>query len=165
MSKENGGIFVSDGFEVTGMDDFITDLLALAQEDLPRESKKFLKKNANQLKTATKNKAKELGILEKTGNYYSSFKSGKVYKYNGSMACMAMNSSPHAYLLEYGHKIKNQKKGKELTAKYEGKNGETIESDFVPGFHPFEKAQKEFKSKYYDNCETFIDEMIREKGL
>jgi hypothetical protein len=143
---------VSDGFNLTGLDEFIRDMLDLAQETLPKESKKFLKKNANQLKTATKNKAKELGILEETGNYYSGFKSGKVYKYNGSMACRAINSSPHAHLLEYGHLQID-------------KNGNEVGKGFVPGFHPFGKAQEGFKSKYYDNCETFIDEMIREKGL
>jgi hypothetical protein len=141
-----------DGFNVNGLDAYVSDLLELAEEALPRESKKFLKKNAGQLARATKNKAKDLGIMDETGNYYSSFKSGKVYKYNGNMACRAINSSPHAHLLEYGH----------LQVDKEGKS---VGKGFVPGFHVFEKTQKEFQSKYYDNCEEFVEEMIREKGL
>lgn len=143
---------MGDGFETIGLDNYVSDLLELAEQTLPKESKKFLKKNAGQLAKATKNKAKELGILEETGNYYSSFKSGKVYKYNENMACRAINSSPHAHLLEYGH----------LQV---GKDGKSVGKGFVPGFHPFEKAQKSFQGKYYGNCEEFVDQMIREKGL
>ncbi|AZV59067.1 HK97 gp10 family phage protein [Clostridium sp. AWRP] len=134
------------------MDDLTKDFLSLAQEELPKESKKFIKKNANQLKTATKNKSKELGILEETGNYYKSFKSGKVYKYDGSLACRAMNNSPHAHLLENGHMQTD-------------KAGNTVGKGFVPGFHAFEKEYSEFLNKYYDNCEQFIDDMLKNKGL
>ncbi|MEY8001608.1 HK97 gp10 family phage protein [Clostridium sp. Mt-5] len=148
------------------LDSFVKDMLSLANEELPRESKTFLKKNANQLTTATRNKAKELGIMEKTGNYYKGFKSGKVYTYHGQLSCRAYNSSPHAHLLEYGHKIKNEKGGKYLTAKYgKDKNGKDIESDFVPGFHPFLRAYEDFMSKYYNNCESFVDDMINKHGL
>lgn len=141
---------MSDGLNVSGLDSYMQDLLDLAQDTLPKESKKFLKKNAGQLSRATKNKAKELGILEETGNYYSSFKSGKVYKYDGKFACRAINSSSHAHLLENGH-IQKTPSGKEV--------------GFIPGFRPFEKALKDFQNRYYDNCEEFVDQMIREKGL
>lgn len=141
---------MGDGFETIGLDSYLSDMLDLAENTLPKEAKKFLKKNAGQLARTTKNKAKELGIMEDTGSYYSSFKSGKVYKYNGKFACRAINSSPHAHLLENGH-MQVTKEGKEV--------------GFVPGFHPFEKAEKEYESPYYENCEKFIDQLIREKGL
>ncbi len=143
---------MADGFDIHELDDFTKDLLALAEKELPKETSKFIKKNANQLKTATKNKAKEVGILEETGNYYKGFSSGKVYEYQGTLSCRAYNGSPHAHLLEYGHL---------QTAK----GGRSVGKGFVPGFHPFEKAYQDFMGKYYGNCEDFIDTMLKEKGL
>jgi len=168
---------MSDGFDTHELDDFARDLLELSQEKLPKETSKFIKKNANQLKTATKRKAKEVGIQELTGSkkkdrkyeYFINFRTGKVYNYNGGLSCRAYNSSPHAHLLEYGHRMVGHGKKKDeradLTAKYKGKGGEMIESGFVPGLHPFEKAYQDYKEKYVDNCEKFIDEMLKEKGL
>ena len=143
---------MSDGFDIHELDDFTKDLLALAEKELPKETKKFIKKNANQLKTATKNKAKSVGIIEETGNYYKGFSSGKVYEYQGALSCRAYNGSPHAHLLEYGHLQTN-------------KAGNSVGKGFVPGFHPFEKAYQDFMGKYYDNCESFIDDMLKNKGL
>ncbi|MEY8763343.1 MULTISPECIES: HK97 gp10 family phage protein [Clostridium] len=141
------------GFEgLEELDSFTKDMLELAEKEMPRESSKFLKKNANQLKTATKNKAKQLGIIEETGNYYEGFKSGKVYKYNGALSCRAYNTSPHAHLLEYGHLQTD-------------KEGNSVGKGFVPGFHPFQRAYEDFINKYYNNCEQFVDDMINKHGL
>ena len=132
------------------LDDFAKDLLALANDTLPKESKKFLKKNAKQLTKVTKSMAKELGVKEKTGNYFSHFKAGKVYKFNGNLSCRSFNSSPHAHLIEYGHRQVL-------------KNG--TEVGFVEGKHVFEKASLEFQDTYYENCEKFIDDMLNNHGL
>jgi len=141
------------GFEgLEELDSFTKEMMELANKELPRESKKFLKKNANQLKTATKNKAKQLGIFEKTGNYYKGFKSGKVYNYHGALSCRAYNTSPHAHLLEYGH-LQTDKEGK------------SVGKGFIPGFHPFLRAYENFISKYNNNCEQFVDDMINKHGL
>lgn len=143
---------MADGFEVSGLDEFTKDMLSLAQETLPKESKKFLKKNANQLKTASKKKAKSLGIIENSGSFYNGFKSGKVYKYSGNLSCRAINNSPHAHLLENGHLQTN-------------KDGTSVGKGFVPGFHYMQRATEEFQNKYYENCESFIDDMLKNKGL
>ena len=135
------------GFDTKELDAFSKDLLKIAEKDLPIESKNFLRKNARKLATITKNTAKRLGIEDQTGEYYSKFKSGKVYKYHGNLSCRAFNSSNHAHLLEYGHMEKT-------------KNGEK----FIPGFHVFEKASQEYQDVYYENCEEFIDKLL-EKGL
>lgn len=139
-----------DGLEE--LDSFVSEMLDLAEKEMPRESSKFLKKNAGQLARATKNKAKQLGVMEETGNYYNGFKSGKVYKYDGALSCRSYNGSPHAHLIEYGH-LQTDKSGKSA-----GKG-------FVPGFHPFQRAREDFISKYYNNCEQFIDDMINKHGL
>lgn len=147
-----------DGFDIHELDDFTKDMLELAEKKLPRETKSFVKKQATQLKTASKNKAKGMGITDEKGNFYNGFKAGKVYKYNGDLSCRAYNGSPVAHLLENGHLMVGHKPGKgDLVLKYGG--------TFVPGYHFMEKAYQEFKNRYIDNCEKFIDDMLKEKGL
>ena len=88
------------------IDRLIADVERLYGRDLPKESKKFLRKNARRLARLTKRKAKQLGIDQQSDDnkaYYSRFKSGKVYKYNGQLSIRSYNSSPHAHLLEHGH--------------------------------------------------------------
>lgn len=138
-----------DGFDYGELSDFTSKMLTLANETMPKESKKFLKKNAAKLAKKTKNKAKK-SVIEDTGNYFNSIKSGKVYKYRGQdLSCRTYSSAPHSHLIEHGHR-KVTKSGKEV--------------GFVAGFHIFEKAAKEFQNEYYADCEKFIDEMI-DKGL
>jgi hypothetical protein len=139
----------SDGFDIHELDAYTQKLLDLANDKMPKESRKFLKKNASQLSKVTKKKAKSLGIDEQTGNYYSHFKAGKVYMFRGNLSCRSFNSSPHAHLLEYGH-MKVTKDGHEV--------------GFTPGFHIFEKATTEFQNKYYENAEKFVDDLL-DKGL
>lgn len=156
----NRGDFMSDGFEgLEGLDNFTKSMMDLANNKMPKESKKFLKKNTGQLSRATKKKAKSLGIGEESGKYMESFKAGKTYNYQGALSCRALNSSPHAHLIENGFMWKPHKK----VAKGQKKK-QTGGEKFMPGFHPFEKAYKDFISKYYNNCEQFISDML-EKGL
>ncbi len=151
---------MSDGFEgLEELDNFTRSMLDLADTKMPKESKKFLKNNAGQLSRATKKKAKSLGIQEDTGKYMKSFKAGKVYNYQGTLSCRALNSSQHAHLIENGFMWKPHKK----VTKGQKKK-QTGGEKFIPGFHPFEKAYKDFISKYYENCEQFVSDMI-ESGL
>jgi hypothetical protein len=152
---------MKDGFDTHELDDFTKDLLNLAQQKLPKDSKKHIKKEANKLKTNTKKKAKSMGITEEDPGktkFYSGFKSGKVYKYNGELSCRAYNGSSIAHLLENGHMMIGHKpEKKELKLKYGG--------SFVPGYHYTEKSYQDFKNTYYDDTEKFIDKMLKEKGL
>ncbi len=151
------------GFEgLEELDSFTESMLKLANDELPKESRKFIKKQANQLKTATKNKAESLGIIDQTGNYYSHFRSGKVYKYHGALSCRVYNTASAkndrgawmslSAMLENGHLQTN-------------KDRKSVGKGFVPGFHPFLRAYEDFMSKYYNNCEQFVDDMINKHGL
>lgn len=151
------------GFEgLEELDGFTQSMLQLANNELPKESRKFIKKQANKLKTVTKNKAKDLGIIDQTGNYYNHFKSGKVYKYHGALSCRVYNTAgakndrgvwiPLAAILENGHLQTN-------------KDRKCVGRGFIPGFHPFLRAYEDFISKYHDNCEQFVDDMINKHGL
>lgn len=128
------------------MSEFEKDLLKLANDTMPRETSKFLKKNARNLVKTMKSTAIN-EVKKKTGNYFKNFKAGKVYKYKGDLSCRAFNSSPHAHLIEYGHVQKTS-------------TGEK----FVKGKEVLKKASAKYESEYENNLEAFIDEML-EKGL
>lgn len=146
----------SDGFDIHELTDFEQELIKLAVEVMPRESKKFLNKEGTKLKRCTLNIAKEK-VKKKTGNYYKSIKKGKVYKYNDSLAirCYASNakdsdkSAPHAHLIEYGHRLVT-KDGREI--------------GWVDGKFVFEESEQEFQGTFFNDCEDFIDEVL-DKGL
>lgn len=138
----------SDGFDTSMIDDFVKDMMSLANDKMPKESKKFIKKEANKLNRKNKSVYRSKGIGEVTGNLIKGFKSGKVYKFNGSWSARALNNSPHAHLINDGwmHKASN---GNE---------------NFIPGFHFLEEAAKAFESGYYKDCEEFVTDVIN-KGL
>jgi len=73
-----------------------------------------------------------------------------VYKYQGEdLSIRVYNSSPHAHLIEYGHRIVD-------------KNG--IEKGFKKGEFVLEEVTKEFENSYYNDVENFIDDLL-DKGL
>ena len=59
--------------DTSELDGFARDLLNMANDELPKESKKFLRKEATKLRKKTLNKAKSL-TNKKTGNYYKGIK-------------------------------------------------------------------------------------------
>ena len=137
-----------DGFNVRELDIYEREILRLAQRELPRETKKFLRTEGNKLRKATLKKAKSK-TTKKTGNYYKGIKRGKVYQYSGnnglSVRVYGGKPSHHAHLIEYGHVIRKQEGGPEL--------------GFVPGLHVFEEAREEFTPIFAKDVEDFIDEM------
>lgn len=90
-----------------GLSEFQEDLLEVAQKKLPKESFKMMRKAGNKLTTHVKREAKSaVDHTSGTGNYYRGIKRGKVFKdAEGKIVVRAINSAPHAHLLEYGHRI------------------------------------------------------------
>ncbi len=146
---------MANGFDTSQLDDYARDLLGLATNTIPRESKKFLKKSATKLSRVQKKEIKSLGIgqqgfMEK--EILASGKSGKVYKYQGNLSCRAFNSHPLSHLLDQGFIHKG------------GKNKDGAES-FVPGYKFIEKAQQQFQTTYNSDLNSFIDDMIDNHDL
>lgn len=140
---------MSDIFDIHELNDFTKDLMELANNKMPKDSKKFLNKEGTGLRKVTKSVAQQK-VKKKTGNYIKGIKKGKVYKYagNGALSIRVYAGSPHAHLIELGHRqIVN---GKEV--------------GFVEGKHVYETAYKQFQNKYFNDCEDFVDEMLK-KGL
>lgn len=160
----------SNIFDIDALNDFDKKLINIAQNDFPKDVKKFLRKENTQLKKVTKKNAKR--AKKKTGQYYKSIKAGKVYKYGGSYAVRTYSADPKAHLLENGHRqvLNPGEPGKvaNINTQYaQGvKKGKGIgkEIGFVPGLHIFEDSKKQFEDKFIEDIENFTGELL-EKGL
>ncbi|MED1953794.1 HK97 gp10 family phage protein [Brevibacillus centrosporus] len=139
----------NDDFDIGELDEFVVELLELAEEKMPNETKKFLQREGNKLRKYTLKKAKSL-VKKDTGNYFKGIKRGKIYVYNyDQMSVRVYGSSPHSHLIEYGHRQVSQ----------DGK-----ENGFVKGFRVFDKTSHEFEQEFIRDTEDFIDELL-DKGL
>ncbi|MDN4093572.1 HK97 gp10 family phage protein [Brevibacillus agri] len=140
---------MSKDFDINELDEFAIELLELADKKMPNETKKFLQREGNKLRRLTLKNAKSL-VKKDTGNYFEGIKRGKVYKYEGDQTSIRVyNSSPHAHLLEDGHRM----------VTHDGR-----EVGFVRGYRVFDKSAKEFEQEFMQDCEDFIDELL-DKGL
>lgn len=131
-------------------DDFEKDLLNLASNlDNGKEVKKYLRKEGSKLSRRQKSQIKK-SVKKKTGNLLKGAKRGKVYKYEDEWTVRAYNSSPHAHLIDKGHRIVD-------------KNG--VEKGFKTGVNFLEKAEKDFADDYHTDTQDFIDKMLNENDL
>lgn len=140
-----------DGFDFSELTKFEKKLTEKVNDTMPKESRKFIKKEAGKLNKKNKAVFKSKGIGQETGNLLKGFKAGKAYKYNGVWSARAFNSSPHAHLLNNGFMWKPHKNQKG-------------EEKFIPGFHFMEDAAKAFENSYYSDVEEWLYEVFI-KGL
>ena len=148
-----------DGFDFSELTKFEKKLVEKANNTMPKQSRKFIKKQANKLNKKNKQTYKSKGIGQETGNLIKGFKSGKAYKYKGVWSARALNSSQHAHLLNDGYMWTPHKK----VAKGQ-KTKQTGEEKFIPGFHFMEEAAKAFESGFYKDVEDFLQDVFI-KGL
>lgn len=166
---------MSNGFDLKELKEYAKTVLKMANDQMPKESKKYIKKEGNKLNAIDKKVYKQMqkedeGWKKKTfqeiepsdtpeeKKIINRFKAGKAYKFKGTWTCRAFNSAPHAHLYDQGfiHKPhKNQKASKD-------DNGNDKEF-MVPGHGFMDQAAKQFEEQYNQDCESFADEML--KGL
>jgi hypothetical protein len=116
--------------ELEGLTEFQRDLLEVAQRKLPRESPKIMRKIGSKARTQVAKKARRL-VKKKTGFYHKKWKRGKVFKGNqGEFVVRVYNASPHAHLLEDGHRMVT-------------KDGQEV--GFIQGKKPLDKGMREFE--------------------
>ena len=138
-----------EGFTVDELEKLEKEVLRLAKK-YPKETKKFLQKQGNKLKSVIKKIAKSK-VKTKTGNYMRGFKRGKYYKYNTDEDCISVyNYMPHAHLIEKGHIIKD-KTGKE--------------HGFKKGYFVLEQGRRDYYDKFVKSTEDFVDEIINSGGF
>ena len=158
--------------DTSELDGFAQDLLRMANDELPTESKKFLRQEATKLRKKTLNKAKSL-TNKQTGNYYKGIKKGKVYHYKDKKnnSIRVYGGSSHAHLIEYGHRqvVNPPKEGKvapigngNFAQGVRPGRGIGTETGFVEGLNVFEKAKDEFESEFNSDCEEFIQNVVLE---
>lgn len=133
--------------EFEGLTEFQEDLLEVAQKKLPKEVNKMMGKAGNRLTTRARQEARS-AVGTVTGNYYKHFKRGKVFKdAEGKTVVRAINSAPHAHLIEYGYILKN--------------------GGFVPGRLIMSAAAKNYDSSgdFEKIISSELDRMLDEAGL
>lgn len=137
--------------EFVGLDEFQKDLLSLAQDKLPRETYKHMRKvgskNAVQIRKVARAK-----VDKKTGMYHKRFKRGKVFRDDdGTYVVRVFNSSPHAHLIEYGHRLV--------------RGGQEV--GFVPGKNVISEGSKNFddSQQFEKMTAEWLDKMLDEQGL
>lgn len=136
---------MDDGFDFKELDSFQKQMLEVANDTMPKESKKFIRKEGTKLRKNTAKKARQK-VKKKTGKYFKSIKRGKAYYYNSNLSIRAYSTAPHAHLIEKGHR-QVTKDGKEV--------------GWVDGQHIFEDSQKEFENEYFEDNEKFVEELVK----
>lgn len=133
--------------ETKGLTEFQKDLLAMAQRKLPKESTKIMRKIGSKARTQVARKARSQ-VNKVTGNYHKKWKRGKVFKGNeGELVVRVINSSPHAHLIENGHRMVTH-------------DGDEI--GFVQGKKVLEKGMKDFDSsgQFESMLSTWLDDLL-----
>lgn len=114
-------------------------------KSFPKQAKQLLRKVGNKGKSIIAKKARQL-VKKHTGYYHKKFKRGKVWQdANGSWKIRVYNNSPHAHLIEDGHRIV-------------GKDGS--EHGFQPGYKAMEKGTREWEIQMDDLLEQEIDKIF-----
>lgn len=138
---------MSDGFFFEELSDFKKDLLREASGIFVEETEAFLKKEGRKLSSIQKKIAKQdVGTTGKNGDksYHKRFKVSKLYGDSGDKFIKALNSAPHAHLIEYGHKTTNGK--------------------FVPGRYVMKSSENQFKHEFEKDCDEFLGEYFDNIG-
>lgn len=138
--------------EFEGLDEFMEDLLVIAQDKMPRESYKIMRKVGQRATTHVRREARAK-VKSKTGLYYKRIKRGKVFKDDADQIVVrVINSAPHAHLIEYGHKVVT-------------KSGDVI--GYVPGRNVMSSGAVNFdqSGEFGKMLETWLDELLDSGGL
>lgn len=136
---------------------FNQDMLELAEETMPKETKKFMRREGGRLATATRKLARAT-VHKKTGNYFKSIRGSKAWRNNRggygvyALASRKNNLGNHAHLLEYGH---NQEAGKYVPA-----IKARLKESRVKGFRIFEKARNSFERQFVSDAAEYVDNLL-----
>ena len=157
-----------EGFLFDELSEFKQNLLRDIKENYPKETEKFIKKEATKVaKVARKIAKREVGTSKgkkknwvEAKSYHKKFKVGKTYKYSDDLCCRAYNSSPHAHLIEYGHVNVPRGKARATTkaGREQQKNDMSRGTGFTMGKLIFKQAELEFLSEFFDDAEKFLFE-------
>ncbi len=155
------------------IDEYRRRMLRLAEEQIPKESKTFLKTETQKLRRRLESKAnakvpvsKIHGNTEKNGDkprhlkYHKSFKSGKTYKsrMSGALSKRVYNASRHGWFVEAGRPVA---KGYKKKSGYKGaaKIGQSKH------YRVYREVSSQFETDYNQDCLDWIERMVKEGKL
>lgn len=146
---------VEAGFDLRELEELNAQLLKLADEQFPKETKKFIRRQGARLERQLRN-AYKTKVKKKTGNLQKGVERGMPTLYEGDWQIRVRNVAPHAHLIEHGHVMKDKNKnpiknsfGQEIW----------VEGKYVAAF-----TVNDFKKEYPQAVDEFVDQML-EAGL
>lgn len=139
---------VNAGFDSSELDDLSKELLTLAQEQFPKETKAFLRKQVRLARNRARRVIRET-VNKKTGNLLKGVTAGKVWKNGDAYQARVYNDAKHAHLIENGHVL--------------WVHGKKTEK-FVPGKHVMARAGDQTDEAFAAAADDFVDDLLG-KGL
>ena len=147
------------------IEEYRNKMMALAEKDLPKESKKLLAVEALKLKRHMQSYANsnvpvsKLPASERHKKYHASFKTGKTYKYNEALSKRVFNAAFHGRFVESGRKVAYGYHKNEKYSKYPDTKGKSKHYKVV------DNVKKEFDPIYYADVDAWIEKMLQEGKL
>lgn len=146
---------VEAGFDLGDLNDLNERLLNLAEQEFPKEAKKFIRRQGSKCETRLRNAYKSR-VKTKTGNLVEGVGRGVPQQYGGSYQIRVYNKAPHAHLIEHGHVMCDKAGNPILDA--------AGQERWVDGKYVAAYTVEEYKKIYPEEVDKFVDEML-EKGL
>lgn len=122
-----------NGFDYTELDELNRELLQIANETMPQESKSFMRKEGSKVTKQVKGGLRT-GYKVRTGNLVKMVKRGKAYLYPAENAYqIRVHMAPHENVVDYEHRTPGGKvvKGKRIKDKVEAFFSEEFEEDVL----------------------------------
>lgn len=136
--------------EIKKLDEFEKFLVKKAVDELPRETKKIMRKMGSKARTLTARTARSK-VNKLTGTYQKSWKRGKLFYDGEKHVIRVYNSSPHAHLIEDGHRMVTPG-GREV--------------GFVKGKKVLENSMKQFEGDDMDQMlSDWLDDLLESGKL
>jgi len=134
-------------FEIT--DDNLSGLhkaMSQLERSFPRAARQLTLRMGNRARAIVRAKARSL-VKQQSGNYHKRIKRGKVWIDQEGTKVRVYNNSPHAHLVEDGHRMV-------------GPGPDKKELGFVRGRHVFKRAESELESQWSDMLEEEFDKLL-----
>lgn len=162
------------------IEEYRNKMMALAEKDLPKESKAFLKVEAQKLKRHMQSYAKSnvpvsrIPESDTHKKYHKSFKTGKTYKYNEAYAKRVFSGAGHGKYVESGRAVtqgfKRGEKWGKSTYNTKSKKARTEKQIYDVEYKSKHydvvwHVKQSFDSIYYADIDAWIEKMLKEGKL
>ena len=147
---------MSIGFDCHELDDLTNDMLDLAQNKFPKDTKAFMGRAGNRFRSKAR-EAYKSETRKHTGNLLKGLNRGRPYIYGSDeYSVRVYNNAPHAHLIEHGHVEWIHLPQMQHAVKTER---------YVRGRNIMGKQANDFKGEFPDEVEDFVDKLLDEGKL